>query len=240
MHLPLTDVLRSMVTTARFLFPAAEVALADTFKQVPGARFALERTVEAGDGENSRVRASAHSEQRLRGALEDDPSVLQFQLVDEGATTDNGWLVDIDFRPTVQFLHSILLAEGGTITDAVGHQGRWVVSCRYADRATLSQVDTLLEERDFDFKVTRIQNGTKPERTDGGLTDDQYEALKHAYQKGHFNVPKDIRLAELGDDLDISHQAVSERIRRGLAEYLASTFPAPDDMSVSELESPAP
>ena len=48
-----------------------------------------------------------------------------------------------------------------------------------------------------------------------GLTDEQYEALTMACETGSVDVPRATDLDELAAELDISHQALSERFRRG-------------------------
>jgi predicted DNA binding protein len=60
-----------------------------------------------------------------------------------------------------------------------------------------------------------------------GLTPDQREALVLALNRGYFATPSEVTLDELADELDISRQALSTRIRRGnesiLREVLLST-----------------
>lgn len=47
------------------------------------------------------------------------------------------------------------------------------------------------------------------------MTDDQREALEAALQKGYYAIPSEATMAEIASDLDISQQALSERLRRG-------------------------
>lgn len=48
-----------------------------------------------------------------------------------------------------------------------------------------------------------------------GLTPTQREALTTALEQGYFEIPRKTTLSEIADQLDISDQAVSERMRRG-------------------------
>jgi predicted DNA binding protein len=57
-----------------------------------------------------------------------------------------------------------------------------------------------------------------------GLTDQQYDALTAACEAGYFAVPRETDLDELSDDLGISHQALSERIRRGTEALVTETL----------------
>lgn len=61
------------------------------------------------------------------------------------------------------------------------------------------------------------------------MTDPQRELVEYAYDEGYFNVPRAVTLAELGDRLGISDQAVNERLRRGLQTLIASTLKSDRD-----------
>jgi len=50
--------------------------------------------------------------------------------------------------------------------------------------------------------------------TTAALTEPQQEAIAEAYRQGYYDVPREISLEELANELDISHQALSERLRR--------------------------
>ena len=57
------------------------------------------------------------------------------------------------------------------------------------------------------------------------------EAVGTTEQRGYFNSPRDVTMAELGDELGISQQAVASRLRRGSSSTLSSTlvdFSPPD------------
>lgn len=228
-----------MVTTVLFVFSATEIALADTFNQTSGVRFELEENVSSGTERTVWLQASAPRGGNLRDALDDDSSVSGFHFLGEVEDGD-ARLVAVDFRPTVELLFTTLLADGGAVTDAVGRDGQWHVTCRYDDHSSLSRVSTLLDERDIDYEVLRVSNEPGGEANHAGLTERQHEAVKHAYEEDYFSVPKGATQSELADDLNISHQALSERLRRGLSEYLASDFPAEDDSQKTDVELPSP
>ncbi|ERG89195.1 MAG: putative DNA binding protein [halophilic archaeon J07HX5] len=56
------------------------------------------------------------------------------------------------------------------------------------------------------------------------LTDAQLEAMTAAVENGYYDIPRDISTAELGDQLGISDQAVTERLRRGISTLAANTM----------------
>jgi hypothetical protein len=69
-----------------------------------------------------------------------------------------------------------------------------------------------------------------------GLTDSQHRVLELASRRGYFEVPRDVTLKELADEVGVSHQALSEQIRRGTGALVEDTicigtFPEEEDTS---------
>ena len=56
------------------------------------------------------------------------------------------------------------------------------------------------------------------------LTEGQRTALVLAYSRGYFDSPRDATQADLADELEISRQAVSSRLQRGVRRLVASTL----------------
>ena len=59
------------------------------------------------------------------------------------------------------------------------------------------------------FDLRWREDSLRPE-----LSSDQHEALVAAFETGYYDIPRDVTLEELADQLGISHQALSERFRR--------------------------
>ena len=57
-----------------------------------------------------------------------------------------------------------------------------------------------------------------------GLTEGQYHALLTAVEHGYYDVPQRRTLKELAEEFDISHQALSERLRRGTESLIEDTL----------------
>jgi predicted DNA binding protein len=47
-----------------------------------------------------------------------------------------------------------------------------------------------------------------------------------AYDRGYFNSPRDVTMAELGEELGVSQQAIASRLRRGIRQVLGQTLTA--------------
>ena len=57
-----------------------------------------------------------------------------------------------------------------------------------------------------------------------GLTNEQREAIVLALKRGYFKIPREVQMQALADELDITQQAFSERLWRGLEKVLVNLF----------------
>jgi predicted DNA binding protein len=46
------------------------------------------------------------------------------------------------------------------------------------------------------------------------LTDTQRETIQLAHELGYYDIPRDVTMADLASELDVSQQALSKRLRR--------------------------
>lgn len=93
---------------------------------------------------------------------------------------------------------------------------------RFNNHDKLTHLYNYLTDHDIDVHVERTY--TLTEDSERGrqfdLTVEQREALVLALQHGYFATPSETDLGELAAELDISRQAVSDRIRRGNEKIL--------------------
>lgn len=125
------------------------------------------------------------------------------------------------------------LADNGSVIDdnRVTESG-WVQSGRFADRETLAEIRDFWE-RNGAFALRQLE--TVPEKPgDEPVTDRQREALLTAAELGYFDVPRDPSLADVASELDISASSLSERLRRGQTELIATHFDGPAQADSSD------
>lgn len=125
-------------------------------------------------------------------------------------------LYRIDWGSAVEgFLHA-LVETGATVLRAWGGE-RWQFRLRFQDHTDLASFQQYVAEREFEFGLTRVRSETD---RSGPLSEPQYEAIALAFERGYFSVPRGTTLTELSDELGVSEQAVSERLRRGTRTLL--------------------
>lgn len=95
----------------------------------------------------------------------------------------------------------------------------------FPDRDTLSEWRDRIRERGLSMDIHAIydEDEIPPERHHG-LSDRQREALLAAAEMGYFSIPRETSLAGLAEELDVSSQAASERLRRGMETLVDETL----------------
>jgi predicted DNA binding protein len=202
-----------MATITRAEIPAEEFALYETLQSVPDVTFDCERIVESGnDTVMPLVWAEGADPEELETALSADPSVTEFVLL---AEYDDELLYRMEWVQRVNLVLEMVTTLKATVMDAYGDGETWLLRILYPDHEALSRTNEFCESHGLQFRVTHIREMEGEPSGRFGLTDEQHEALALACQMGYFAVPRETDLDDLAERLDISHQALSERIRRG-------------------------
>ena len=110
---------------------------------------------------------------------------------------------------------------GGTIMEAHG-DSTWSFTVRFRDHADLTRFHQYFQDNDFPVYIERISGLDDEPRTEYGfgLTPAQRDTLIMAVENGYFSVPRETTLDDIAEELGISSQAASERVRRGTKTVL--------------------
>ncbi|RLM59951.1 helix-turn-helix domain-containing protein, partial [Halorubrum sp. Atlit-26R] len=104
----------------------------------------------------------------------------------------------------------------------------WRQTGWFADRDTFGEFSSFWQ-RNADFQLLRLTHDDESEPPGDGLTDRQREALRIAYERGYFEIPRQASLEDIAAELEISASSVSERLRRAqtelIEEAVAPTWP---------------
>lgn len=108
----------------------------------------------------------------------------------------------------------------------------WRQSGWFADREAFTEFSSFWR-RNAGFRLRRLTRDGASEPPGDGLTDRQREALRTAYERGYFEIPRRTSLESIATELGISASSVSERLRRAQTQLIeeteATTWPALPD-----------
>lgn len=202
-----------MSTIVEFSIPAGEFALSETLDQLSEMVFRIDRVV-ARDTDHVMpfVWASEGDFETLTTALEGDSSVANVKLL---ANLEEERLYQMEWVDKSQIIGYMLLEENATVQRATAHDEQWTLRVLFPEREGISTTSQYAKEQGFALNVSRIYDVDRAQRVRYELTEDQRNALAMALKHGYYEVPRETDQSTLADNLSISHQALSERLRRG-------------------------
>jgi hypothetical protein len=227
-HVPATksagrdeDLGQESSVVVRLTLPCGEFALAETLEAVPGARFGTGSVAGTGRGVLPLLWTRTSNHERLDTALVEDPTTTRVsRLIKRG----DEWLYDVTWDETVEVVVGFLTVHGGTILDASADAGEWQMRVVYPSQRALRKATSTCERHDVpvDFESIRQVGGESAGRD--GLTDVQHRSLRVACEEGYYDVPRSTDLDTIADRMDVSHQALSERLRRGTKNLIEQSL----------------
>jgi predicted DNA binding protein len=202
-----------MSTIVEATVPADQFALAETLAAAPATEVRMVRLVAHGSEHVMPfVWAGCEDTDRVRDALDSDPTTESVSVL---ADFDGEALFAVDWAAKVRVLVSIVAEENATILDACGRDGTWHLQVFFPDHELVSATRDFCEDFGIDLELERINRLSEAsEYGHLGLTKRQYETLVDAYEAGYYEVPRTVNQEELAEHFEVSHQALSERLRR--------------------------
>jgi predicted DNA binding protein len=208
------------MTTARFDLAAADFALAELFERVPDATVELEPAVANPDGHALLVVETEASRHDTDLALRESPDTA---AVEAFGGDEQRWRYRVTWDGDTRRLIQQLVTTGVTLVGVHGTTGRWKLRLVAPERAAIARAYDVFEDRGCDFHCRSITAGEGTWPSHIGLSDKQRAALTKAFEVGYYDVPREATAQELAGDLDISHQALSERLRRAHRGLIADS-----------------
>lgn len=202
-----------MATVIRAEVPADEFALNETFEAIPDVSFECERIVESGDQViMPLIWAYGARAEELEDALERDASV---DGVSRLAAFEDETLYRMEWIEKVRLVIQMMTNSQATVLNCYGNEESWTLRVLYPDRDSLSHTHEFCEERGLTLDVHYVREMDSEPAGRFGLTEKQHEAMRAACEAGYFEVPRETELRDLAEEFGVSHQTLSERLRRG-------------------------
>jgi predicted DNA binding protein len=145
-----------------------------------------------------------------------DPSIESLKLLEDGEFRR---LYSMEAIPgTVnETAYETAVDSGGMYLQSRTGEDGWYTTMNYPDQESFQQYQRRISEEGIEIEPTVVRAGKY--LISGGafdLTNKQEVVLAEAVNAGYFEIPRQGSLAEVADELDISEQAASERLRRAM------------------------
>lgn len=205
---------------------------------LPPSTFTLEHTADAlPEIEIEAERIAAHSTQwtmpclwvknaafeTIEETFRSDPSIDE--IVDSVHYDEVGFY-HVEWTETIKERFDIFTDKEGSILEAHLQNGSWRVAFRFTAREQLRTFREYLTDKGHRFQLLGMTLPKTPRQGYYQLTPRQRDALVAAAKNGHFSIPRETTITDLADEFDISHQAFSELLRRGMENLVFSTLTA--------------
>jgi len=196
-----------------FSIDSGDFRLGQVLSGPPRMRFELERVVPTGQMVMPFVWVSGGELTAFEEAVRTNPTVKELLTLD---SLQNSSLYRIEWEESPTDLIEGIGKADGSILQARGND-EWRFRVRFSDHDALSGFHEFVIDRGLPVHVDRtylVTGGPDHDRR-FDITADQREALLLALHRGYFATPRETSLEEMADDLGITKQALSIRIRGG-------------------------
>jgi hypothetical protein len=224
-----------MRLVAEFEIDCEALPLVPVAAAVPEATLLLELQFNHGKRPLFLVTATGGSHDAVAEALTEAYDVGEWTLVGEAGDTRRYQVVPAltfeeqlgDHVDDLSGLEALATADAIIERIEVVPDG-WRQTGWFADRDAFREFSSFWQ-RTAGFRLYRLTRDGESEPPGDGLTDHQQEALRIAYERGYFDIPRRTTLEAVAAELGISATSVSERLRRAqtrlIEETVATTWP---------------
>jgi predicted DNA binding protein len=168
--------------------------------------------------------AKGPSLDEFEAGLERDPTVEGFSVLADEPRKRLYCVVVAETVPCIE-LYSRSIELQGVIVDATRNASGWTMGMLFPDRDAFGSFRRACEAAELTVTVESIHSGQVDwADDDADLTPAQREILSRAVEVGYFDIPRETTLRGLGDEVGVSGQAASERLRRGMETLVRDTL----------------
>ncbi|WP_049918702.1 helix-turn-helix domain-containing protein [Haloferax larsenii] len=221
-----------MSTVATLRVPASTFILDDALARHPSIEARLLRSVQVDSASTTpSIWVRGNDATLVEPALRSDPSVSAHSKV---FSSKQGGVYRTGFEALSDPILRLFADTRLTVVDSYAQGSEWVFRVLAEKRESLRALTETWEQNGLTHTVERISDCTEaadPSRF--GLTEAQHRTLVTAFREGYYEVPRDSDITGVANILGISHQATSQRLRRGherlvqnaLVQRLTPEFP---------------
>lgn len=205
-----------------FTVPGEDFLMGWTLDRVPDARVEIERVAVEHENVTPYLWAASDDFESFEAALDDDPTVADHATLE---SHDGYRLYRVSWELHTEGIVYAISEADATILEATSDDAGWSVELLFPDDGSLSAFQDYAAAHDLSFELEWLHHSSHPEALGKyGVTDEQRAALVTAYRLGYFEVPGEVSLGDLADDLGISKNAASARLHRGYANLVENTL----------------
>lgn len=208
--------------------PGSELSFGPVLNTISEIRIRFDRIVPVGTGSFSYVWVNVPDRDAFEEAMRRHSVAESFAFLQrEGGE----FLYRVDWRSEVDPFLRCLGEIAVAVLRASGTANRWHFVLRFDTHDDASCFQRRCSERDVSIDIERVLSDSAGEHSGELLTPCQRQTIALALERGYFDVPRQTTIVELAEELGISDQAASARLRRAtkrLGQQALSNATEPD------------
>lgn len=221
----------TMTVIADISVSSDDFVLGKTMRAVPASRIELEQLVPSGDLPLPYFWVEEVNVEEATSALGEESAVKTVTKLDE---LDGRVLFRIEWTEEVDSFLENLIDYEAAVLEATGTPEKWQFQLRFSSYDVLSGFYRACVDDGVGVQLDRVHNPVEAASRAGfGLTDGQERTLVTAFEAGYFDIPRGTTIRELGEELEVSDSAISQRLRRANSSLIAATLLTAADTSLS-------
>jgi len=210
-----------MATVLEFASPAADFPLGSIFEALPEVEVKLERLIPHDTLIIPYFWVRGIAVEDIEAEFKTHTGVTDIRLID---SVEDEYLMRAEWENDYVGVLAALSEAKVTLLTCVGTKDGWHFEVRGESQTALSEFRSICQKSDTQIEVTAL-HAMRPVQGEGfELTDTQREALVLAYERGYFNSPRESSLEAVAEELGITQQSLSSRLRRGHRRLIENTL----------------
>lgn len=211
-----------MAEIAEFTVASEAFPLGHLFEHIPDITIELDRIVPTQEAVIPYVWVRGGDPDTIVAAVEPHPDLRSMRLVDQA---DDSSLFRVEWEPEVSGIISCITETEASLVSGHGHQGEWVFEVRADSADGISDFQQCCRDHEIETTLSRLHTLSEMDtRGRYNITPEQEEALLLAFNEGYYDEPRATSLESIADQLGISRQSVSDRLKRGYRNLVGSTL----------------
>lgn len=217
-----------MSVIVEFTIPTDEFVFGSALSTAEDMTIELESIVPTGNRIVPYFWATGEGFDGFERNVQSDPdieAVAQLDRIGDTALYRTAWTGDVNG------LLAGLAETEAVVLEAMTMREGWYFRVRFPNHDLLGEFYNFCTENGISVHIERVY--TLAEASQAGrifdLTPEQREAIVLAVKRGYFGVPRETDLTAIADELGISQQAASKRVRRGAESVLRGALLNPGE-----------
>ena len=210
-----------MATVMEFTSPVEEFPLGSVFENLPGATVELERLIPHETLIIPYFWVRDVETEDIEAAFEAHSGVSNIRVVD---SVEDEYLMRAEWESEYFGILSALAKANVVVLSGIGTKDEWRFEVRGESQETLAEFREYCQENDIPIAITAVHAMLPIQGGGYELTETQREALVLAYERGYFDSPREASLEDIADELGITQQSLSSRLRRGHRRLIGATL----------------